>query len=134
MYIQIVQDWSSATSPCLFIITHKVSLSFYKLVLNTLFIVNFFSCYIYSFYICKTGFLRIRNLREPLFDYHTFSKCSCYLSDYIFDIHVCIYIYLYTHIIHIYVYIYVYYFLCIVQYIYIYIYIYICIYIIYIYI
>ena len=36
----------ATTFYCLFIITHKVSLSFLSLVVNTLFFVNFSSCYL----------------------------------------------------------------------------------------
>ena len=88
--MHLVRDLLSTILPSLFIITHKVSLFFFNLVLNTLFFVNFFSCLqflpicTYSFYIWKTGLFRILTLREPF-------------GSIIFSLTVLIYIYIYIY-------------------------------------
>ena len=67
LHVNIVQDLLSTTLPCLLLITHKVSLSFFNSVLNTLFIANCFSRYLFVhilFTFEKQGLLRISALRD----------------------------------------------------------------------
>ena len=62
LHMHIAQDLWSTIFPCLLIITHKNYCPFFNLVLNTLFFVDFFSCYLFvhtlfifekQAYICK---------------------------------------------------------------------------------
>ena len=97
LHVHIVQYLLSTTLPCLFIIAHKVSFSFFNLILNTLFFVNFFSCsFIHLFVHILFKFEKQFSLEYQLPE-SNLTISAIYLTISLIYIYIYIYTYLYKH-------------------------------------